>query len=78
MKITTIVGILVVIALVLGSTGVAFAATCDEDGPIQDRVRLQDGTCDRTCDGSCDGSCNGPYYGPYNGPYYGSYNGPCQ
>ena len=57
MKIRTIIGVLLVLALVLGSTGVAFAAQgdgggdCDGDGPIQDRLR--DGSCNQECNRDC-------------------------
>ena len=73
MKIRTIIGVLLVLALVLGSTGAAIAAQgdgdCDGDGPIQDRVR--DGLCnqDRNRDCNCDEDCAPNGDGP-NGPNY--------
>ncbi len=71
MKIRTIIGVLLVLALVLGSTGAAFAAQgdCDGDGPIQDRLHdescNQDRNRDCNCDEDCDPIGDGPH-GPNN------------
>ena len=73
MKIRTIIGVLLVLALVLGSTGAAFAAQgdgdCDGDGPVQDRLR--DGSCnqDRNRDCNCDEDC-APNGDGQHGPNY--------
>ena len=74
MKIRTIIGVLLVLALVLGSTGAAFAAQgdgdCDGDGPIQERLR--DGSCNQDHNRNCnfDEDCDPIVDGPHNGPNY--------
>ncbi|MCK4928945.1 MAG: hypothetical protein KAR76_04330 [Methanosarcinales archaeon] len=77
MKIRTIVGVLLVLALVLGSTGVALAGYDDDKGK-GDQVKLRDDSCltvdittladqirDRACDGDCEPIGDGPYHGPH-------------